>query len=120
MAAQRIPTCCELTAEGYTPPQILVFMYCLLYSINENTGAAPPDQGEYTSTFTNATGNGSVPAGVLGWSITAVSGTVTVQTNALPNGATTRGGGYGGKVSSAAIPYTVTGGVALVSYDVPA
>lgn len=117
MADPYIPDCCD--AQKLPVDRLFYALYCVLLSIDENTGGGVTTD-EYTSTFTNATGNGSVPLGVLGWSITAVSGTVTVQGEALPNGGTTRGGGYGGKVSSAAIPYTVVGGVALVSYDVPA
>lgn len=116
MAQQETPTCCE--ADKFTPTQLFYFLYCLVYSINEAIGGGTGSD-EYTSTFVNATGNGSIPAGVLGWSVTAVSGTVTVGGQSLPNGATVRGGGYGGRTSSAAIAYTVSG-VALVAYDTPA
>lgn len=110
---------------SYPPEQVQLWIYCLLAagnglleSINEAVGGGT-DSDQFASTFDNATADGSIPAGVLGWSITAVSGTVTVQGQALPNGASTRGGGYGGKTTSAAVPYTVTGGAALVSYDTP-
>lgn len=117
MAQQELPSCCD--AENFTPTQLFQFLYCLVYSINEAVGGGTGSD-EYTSSFTNATGNGSVPAGVLGWSITAVSGTVTVGGQSLPAGGTVSGGGYGGRVTSAAIAYTVSGGVALVAYDTPA
>jgi hypothetical protein len=118
MPQQAIPTCCE--ADKFTPTQLFQFLYCLVYSINEAIGGGTASD-KYTSSFTHATGNGTVPAGVLGWSVTAVSGTVTVQGQSLPTGATVRGGGYGGRTLTAAIAYTVAGpGVALVTYDVPA
>lgn len=122
MAAQHIPTCCEATADNYTSTQLFTFLYCLVYQINENTGGgtAPGAGSNYTSVPITATGNGSIPAGVLGWSVTAVSGTVTVNGQALAVGGSFRGGGYGAGVSNAAIDYTVAGGSALVSYDLPA
>src|SRR5688572_19194672 len=82
-------------------------------------GSAPATGGTFTSATTLATGNGSVAAGVLGWSITAISGTVTVNGASIPVGATVSGGGYNGYVLGTAVPYTVTSGSALVATDTP-
>lgn len=98
---------------------VLREIFCALSSINTAVGGETTND-QFTSTVQNDTDGGSVPTGVLSWSITALSGTVTVQGQSLPVGATVGGGGYTGKTSSAAIPYTVAGGAALVSYDQPA
>jgi len=71
----------------------------------------------YTSNIVTATSNGNVPSGVYGWSITAISGTVTVGGQSLPVGASVGGGGYGGATSLTQVAYTVSGGSALISYD---
>jgi len=74
----------------------------------------------FTSSPALVTASGSIPTGVLGWSFTAVSGTVTLNgSGILPLGASFRGGGYAGYEMDGAIPYTITTGSALVSYDTP-
>lgn len=112
---------------SYNPTTVLQWLYCALLtanatleSINEAVGGGEAGAGEFTSSPALVTASGSIPAGVLGWSFTSVSGTVTLNgSGTLPLGATFRGGGYGGKTMSAAIPYTITAGSALVSYDTP-
>lgn len=86
-------------------------------SIRESVAPQPPTGGLYSSVVVNATGNGSIPAGVLGWSASVMSGTVTVAGVSVPIGATVGGGGYAGYVADAAIAYTVSGGVLVISYD---
>lgn len=84
-------------------------------------GTVPPPSGSsYTPTFRNATASGTIPAGVLGWSVTAISGTIEVLGEALPVGATVTSGGYTGYVTDDAVDYDVTAGVALVVFDAPA
>ena len=81
---------------------------------------APPTGGTFTSSNGLVTSSGNIPAGVLGFSVTAVSGTVTVGGGgALPIGGTVNGGGYTGYVTQAAIAYVITAGSAIVSYDLP-
>lgn len=74
---------------------------------------------QYVSLPVLAVADGTIPVGVLGWSITAVSGTVTVNGSALAIGQTVRGGGYGGRTLKTAIAYTITAGSALVTTDTP-
>lgn len=76
--------------------------------------------GVFNSTTLAATSNGSIAEGVLSWSITVISGTVTVDGQTIPVGATVGGGGYSGYTLNSAVNYTVTGGTALVNYDTPA
>lgn len=104
---------------GIPPEERMRAIYEALLDVVENTGGAS-GSGQYTSVYDFASVSGSVPAGVLGWSITAVSGTVTVQGDSLPIGGTASGGGYGGRTTTAAIAYTITAGTAMVSYDVSA
>jgi len=84
-----------------------------------DAGSSAGTATQYSSTITNATTNGSIPQGVLGWSITALSGTVAVEGATVPVGASVSGGGYDGAVSSVTINYTITAGSALVAYDTP-
>lgn len=119
-----LPDC--LCIGSYNPTIVWQWIYCSLVaanatleSINEAVGG---DVGsdQFTSSPQLVTADGTIPAGVLGWSFTAVSGTVTLNgSGTLPLGATLRGGGYGGKTTSAAIAYTITAGSALVTYDTP-
>lgn len=82
------------------------------------TPSTPPTGGSFDSTFVRATGAGTVPASTtLGWSITAISGTVTVRGVALAVGATVGGGGYTGYSMASAVAYDASGGVAHVVYD---
>lgn len=104
---------------GLYPDERWKAIYEALLDVVENTGGAS-GSGNYTSSYDLAVASGSVPAGVLGWSITAISGTITVQGASLPVGATVNGGGYGGRTSTAAIAYTVTAGSAMVAYDLSA
>lgn len=81
---------------------------------------SPPSGGTFTSSAGLVTSSGNIPAGVLGWSVTAVSGTVTVTGGAaIPVGASVGGGGYSGYVTQAAIAYTIAAGSAIVAYDLP-
>jgi len=84
-----------------------------------DAGSSVGTATQYASTVTNATGDGSIPQGVLGWSVTALSGTVAVEGATLPVGATVGGGGYDSAVSSVTINYTIAAGSALVVYDTP-
>tara|TARA_R110000868_G_scaffold17320_1_gene76222 strand:+ start:61 stop:405 length:345 start_codon:yes stop_codon:yes gene_type:complete len=111
-----LPTCdCVKTQ---TPNEVQQSIYCALLSLIAASGG---DVGsdEYTSAPALVASSGSIPAGVLGWSITAISGTVTVNGTALAVGNSVRGGGYGGRTLKTAIAYTITSGTALVSYDTP-
>lgn len=112
-----LPTCCEI--KNYAPNAVQQQIYCALLAILVASGG---DVGsdEFTSNPQLVTTSGSIPAGVLGWSITAVSGTVTINGQALSVGQTVRGGGYGGKTLKTAVPYTIAAGSALISTDVPA
>lgn len=104
---------------GIPPEERMRAIYEALLDVVENTGGAT-GSGNYTSTIDVATASGSIPAGVLGWSITAISGTVTVNGESVPNGLRVGGGGYGGRTSTAAITYTVAAGSAAVAYDTTA
>lgn len=75
--------------------------------------------GTFNSTTLNATSSGSIAEGVLSWSITALSGTVTVDGATIPVGASVSGGGYAGYTLNSAINYVITSGSALVNYDTP-
>lgn len=111
-----LPSC--LCIGSYNPTIVLQWIYCQLLQIAANTGGGGEAGGEFTSTTLNDAASGSIPAGVLAWSASAISGTITVNGAALPVGASVGGGGYVGRVSSAAIPYTVAGGGSvLISYD---
>ncbi len=112
------PTCECIGA--YPPTLVLQWIYCVLQQINANTGGATPSD-QYTSSPGLTTSSGSIPAGVLGWSFTVVSGTVTFNgSGTLPVGATFSGGGYDGRTLGTAIPYTIAAGSAIVTYDTPA
>lgn len=120
------PPTCECIG-AYPPNEVFQWLYCALLTANANlesiNEAVGGDTGsdQYTSSPQLVTASGSIPVGVLGWSFTVVSGTVTLNgSGTLPIGVTFRGGGYGGKTLSAAIAYTITSGSALVSYDTPA
>jgi len=111
-----LPTCdCVKTQ---TPNEVQQSIYCALLSLIAASGG---DVGsdEYTSAPALVVASGSIPAGVLAWSITAISGTVIVNGTSLANGNTVRGGGYGGRTLKTAIAYTIAAGSALVSYDTP-
>lgn len=65
----------------------------------------------------------TIPAGVLSWAVTVVTGTATtninLQSKTLATGQTVRSGGYLGKVSSVPIVITTaTSSSALVVYDI--
>lgn len=78
----------------------------------------PTASGSFDTTVLEATSSGSVPAGVLSWSITAKSGTITVGGQAMATGETVGGGGYDGYVMASAMAYTVAGGGSCkVVYD---
>lgn len=119
-----LPSC--LCIGSYNPTLVQQWIYCmllssnaLLESINEAVGGETGSD-QFASSPQLVTASGSIPAGVLGWSFTVVSGTVTLNGSpTLPVGGSYRGGGYGGKTLSAAIPYTITAGSAMVSYDTP-
>ena len=111
------PTCDCIGA--YPPTLVLQWIYCVLQQINANTGGATPSD-QYTSSPGVVTTSGSIPAGVLGWSFTAISGTVTFNGTSVPIGTTLQGGGYEGRTSTTAIPYTISNGSAAVNYDLPA
>lgn len=74
----------------------------------------------YISSAQLVTNNGNIPAGALSWSFQAVSGTVTINGAALANGTAVSGGGYGSAKLATAIPYTITGGSALLVIDTEA
>jgi hypothetical protein len=102
-----------------TPNEVQQSIYCaLLALITASGGDTTTDQ--YTSAPALVASSGSIPAGVLGWSITAISGTVTVNGTALAVGNSVNGGGYGGRTLKTAIAYTVAAASsALVTYDTP-
>lgn len=79
----------------------------------------PATGGEFTTTTTIATGAGTISAGALGFSVTAISGTPTFNGATLPAGATVSGGGYPGYVTEEAISYNASGAQLLVSFDLP-
>ena len=112
-----LPTCdCVKTQ---TPNEVQQSIYCALLSLIAASGG---DVGsdEYTSAPALVTSGGSIPAGVLGWSVTAISGTITVNGTALAVGNSVNGGGYGGRTLKTAIAYTVAAASsALVTYDTP-
>jgi len=100
------------TSDGSATGQIVVATKII--------GSVPPSSGgRFTSTHLRATGSSTIPAGVLGWSVTAISGTVTVGGVTLDAGASLSGGGYTGYVMSASLAYDATGGVAQIVYDTP-
>lgn len=101
---------------GIPPEERVLAIYEALLEVVDNTGGSS-SSSTYTSNFENASSDGSIPAGVYGWSITVLSGTATINGGAVPVGARVGGGGYGGRKSTAAISYTITGGNLLVAYD---
>ncbi len=72
---------------------------------------------QYSTSLTNTTSTGTIPAGVYGWSVTAISGTVTVDGQTIPVGASVSAGGYGSAVSLSEVNYDASAGNALVIYD---
>lgn len=124
MPSEPLPSCECIGSHSSTI--VWQWIYCALMagnvtleSINEAVGGETGSD-QFTSSPQLVTADGTIPAGVLGWSFTAVSGTVTLNgSGTLPLGATLRGGGYGGKTLATEIPYTITAGSALVSYDTP-
>lgn len=104
---------------SYPPEKVQQLIYCALLSLVAASGG---DVGsdQFVSNPQLVTSSGSIAAGVLGWSATAVSGTITVNGSALAIGQTVRGGGYGGRTMATAIPYTVTAGSLLITTDTPA
>ena len=104
--------------QGDNEPLVIKKMAAAMFALlRANGGDAASD--EYTSTQSLATSSGTIPAGVLSWSISAVSGTVTVGGQALAVGAKLGGGGYGGRTLKTAIAYTISAGSALIAYDTP-
>lgn len=101
------------TSNGSATGQIGV----AVVNVGAQVAPLPPEGGVFDTTVLEATGNGSVPAGVLSWSVTAKSGTVTVAGQAMAAGETVGGGGYSGFVMNQAVAYTVSGGSAKVVYD---
>lgn len=80
------------------------------------TGTVATD--EYVSTPSSLAGSSfSIVAGALSWSVTVVSGTVTIGGVTWPAGATVKGGGYGRMVSKATITVDATAGSALLLVD---
>ncbi len=82
-------------------------------------GTPPPSGGTFGTVIALATTSGTIPAPVLGWSVTAVSGTVTVGGASVPVGASVGGGGYAGYVSANDLAYTISAGSALIVYETP-
>jgi len=112
-----LPTCDCVKTQN--PNEVQHSIYCALAALVTASGGEVGND-EYTSTPALVTSSGSIPAGVLGWSITAISGTVTVNGTALAVGNSVRGGGYGGRTLKTSIAYTVAAASsALVSYDTP-
>lgn len=75
---------------------------------------------KYLSTPLNVTASSSVqiPQGVLAWSVTALSGTITVAGKSLAVGQTLRSGGYVGRVSATPIVVnSAAASTALIMYD---
>ena len=102
-----------------TPNEVQQSIYCALLALITASGGDTTTD-EYTSAPALVASSGSIPAGVLGWSITAISGTVTVNGTALAVGNSVNGGGYGGRTLKTAIAYTVAAASsALVTYDTP-
>lgn len=99
------------TATGGATGQI-----CVPVSI---VGGGGTSSATFTSTIIEGTGPGSVPAGVLGYSITVLDGPVTVEGVSLLTGASVGDGGYPGFRTANAISFDATGGSALVVYAVP-
>jgi len=112
-----LPTCdC---VKNQTPNEVQQSIYCALLAVVAATGG---DTGsdEYTSNPSVVTASGSFPVGALGWSITALSGTVTINGTTLPVGSTITGGGYGGRTLKTAIAYTIAAASsAAINYDTP-
>lgn len=100
------------------PEEVQKSIYCALLAILAASGG---DIGtdEYISNPSIVTTGGTIPVGALGWSIAALSGTITVNGTTLPVGGSLSGGGYGGRILKTAIAYTVTGGSAAITYDIP-
>lgn len=73
--------------------------------------------GTYTST-TFSTGGvaGQIPAGVLSWSFTCISGTAVCNGGNMGPGYTFKGGGYNGMTMKTLIPWTLNG-VAVITWD---
>lgn len=112
-----LPTCDCIKEQ--TPNEVQQSIYCILAAILVASGG---DVGsdEYTSNPSVATASGSFPVGALGWSITALTGTVTIGGTTLPAGATITGGGYGGRTLKTAVAYTIAAASsAAINYDTP-
>lgn len=111
-------TSCDCIKEQ-KPNEVQQSIYCALLAILAASGG-DPGTDEYISHPAIVTASGSIPIGTLGWSITALTGVITVGGTTLPIGGTLTGGGYGGRILKTAIAYTVTGGSAAINYDTPA
>lgn len=84
--------------------------------IDALTGTVAND--EYVSTPTSLAGAGfTIVAGALSWSVTVVSGTVTIGGVTWPAGGTVRGGGYGRLTTKSGIFVDATAGSAVLLVD---
>lgn len=88
----------------------------LMRALGYASGVVPT--GNYqTTTFTTGGVASNIPAGVLSWSFTCLTGTSTVGSATVAAGQTTGGGGYGGLTLKTAIPWTMSG-TAMITWDV--
>lgn len=73
----------------------------------------------YSSTvFTTGGVAGQIPAGVLSWSFTCLTGTSVVGGATVSPGQTVRGGAYGLLTSKTILNWTLSG-TALIAWDLP-
>lgn len=74
--------------------------------------------GQFNSVvFSTGSPASTIPAGVLSWSFTCLSGTAVVGSAGLTPGQTVGGGGYGGNTMKAAINWSQSG-TCLITWDV--
>jgi hypothetical protein len=91
----------------------------VLLKVSVREGGSSPAALQYQSNVQIVTADGSIPTGVLSWSVTNIDSTdFEIEGAALPANASVSGGGYGPSATSAsALAYTLSNGSALVVFD---
>lgn len=117
LLVQKIKSTAPGSGTSWDPFEAMVELLCSRLDTISAAVGGTSGTDEYVSVINLETTSGSIPVGALSWSITAVSGTVTVSGDALTTGQSVGGGGYAGKTLKTAISYTITAGSALVAYD---
>lgn len=116
----QLPSCCD--AFSWKSEELQAAIYCILTQINAAVGG-DPSADQYVSHPTRITGDDiTIPTGARSWSMTVISGIVTIQPSGQPQytvpvGGSLSGGGYGAAGLQGSILISAAAGDTLVQYD---